>query len=419
MTRVAAPRFRRAASDALHSGLPEIPGTRELLVQLLLGSDARARDSACALGERGAWPEVAECAAAWRVTPRVAEQITRLNAEVPEATAFELRRRVAAAYRHSALVASKGITAIHQLEARGIHVAAFKGLASMAQLHLGPKGRFMNDVDLLVGKSDLEAAVSCLEENGFRRETGEQLDAYATLVGHLPAFAGNQAIAMRGPCGSEIDLHWAVGKALDVAGLLSRAETAQLWDRRFPVVSMEDGAMLTLRHAVREDLQVEGACRDLIDTKVRLTHLAGTKRLGALAGAAAAAGLVPVLLAIATILEEYDPGLEITAQFGNVVSRRDRRLSTGLVELFRLQLRGGPLGKDLFYLAHQWPVRHIVSGLMADASGYRRLVREFEIHLIGRPLPWTRRLLTLAGSACRLGPRHLRSIRALAAVKYN
>ena len=366
-----------------------------------------------------AWPDAVEFAVAWNVTPRLAAQITHLDVRIPESTAFHLKRRFVAAYSHSAFVASKGISAVQQLEARGIRVAAFKGLASMAQLHPGPKGRLMNDVDLIVTKKDLDRAVSCLEENGFRRDMDGLVSRYDDLVAHLPAFAGNQALTMHGPGSSEIDLHWAVGKGLDAAAILDRAEVAQLWAHRFSVVSMEDGALLSVRHAIREDLQVEGACRDLIDTKLRFADLARKGRLRLLAERAAAAGLVPALLAIATIITDYDPQPDSAGCLGEIGSARDRRLSTRLVELFRVQLREGPLGKDLVYLVHRAPFRQVISGLTMDARGYRRLVREFEIRLRGRPVPWLQRLTALTKSVCKLRPRHFRAIRALAKAKYD
>lgn len=390
-----------------------------MLVHLLIGSDLCAVDSATIISEIQAWPEIVECAEAWRVTPGLAAQIARLNLKVPEAAAFDLRRNLVAAYSNSAFIASKGIAAIRWLEARGIRVAAFKGLASMAQLHNGPKGRFINDVDLLVREADLERAVSCLEQNGFRRAMDGQLNEYAALVAHLPASAGNQAITMRAPGGGEIDLHWAVGKGLYVPAILGRRGVARLWDHEFPVVSMEDGTLLTVRHAIREDLKIEDMCRDLIDTKLRIADLVGKGSFRSLAERAGAAGLAPALLAIIGIITDYDPHPDIQGYIREMTSARERRLSAELVELFRVQLRGGPLGKDLVYLVHQAPIRHIISGLMKDARGYRRLVREFEIHLRGRPRPWLRRLLALTGAVCKLRRRHFRSIRALAEVKYD
>jgi hypothetical protein len=277
----------------------------------------------------------------------------------------------------------------------------------------------MNDVDLLVSEQDLEPAVLCLESHGFMRHVDAPLGQYAAFVANSPAFAGNKAITLRGTGECEIGLHWAVGNGLDTAGILDRTETARMGDAEFPAVSAEDGALLTARHAAREDFQIEGVCRDLIDAKLWFALLARQDRLASLAQHAAGAGMTSLLLAVAQIVKLYDPESAAAELLAAAASAREKRASAKLVELFRLQVREGPLGKDLVYLAHPTPVRQIVSGLAANPHGYRRLMRAFETHVLGQPLPWMKRAVGLAGSVYKLGPRRFQFIRALARAKYD
>ena len=352
-------------------------GTRELLPQLLLGGDLGARDCVSVLAERQAWDEAVQCADAWNVTPRLVSQISRLKLDVPQAPSSELRRHFAEAYRSSAFLASRGIAAIRHLEAGGVRVAAFQGLASIARLGDGPKGRTMDVVDLLISEKDLERAVWRLEENGFRRQVFAGLRQHAAL-------SERKAIALTGSGESRIDLHWGVGKGLGVAEILERAEVARLWDQKFPVVSPEDALLLSARHAACEDLQIESVCQDLIDIQFWLAHLTREGRLDSLAGRAAGAGMTPLVLAITQIIEGYDSASEILASLSPAASARELRESASLVELYRVQLHDGPLGRD-------------------------------------RPGPCqssAKRPSALARVLRKLRPGRLRAIRALARIKY-
>ena len=310
-------------------------GTRELLAELLLGGDLLARERGRVLAERQAWEEAVQCAAAWNVTPRLVSQIRRLKLNVPEAASGELRRHFAEAYRRSAFLASRGIAAIHHLEAGGVRVAAFRGLAAMTRLGDGPKGRTMNVVDVLISEQDLERAVWRLEENGLRRHV------FAGLRQHA-AFAERKAIVLTGAGESRIDLHWGVGKGLGVADILDRAEVARLWDWKFPVVGAEDAALLSARHAACQDLQIESICQDLIDIQFWLAHLTREGRLDSLAGRAAGARMMPLLLVIAQIVDGCDSASQILASLSTAASAPEVRASASLAELFRVRLHEGP-----------------------------------------------------------------------------
>jgi hypothetical protein len=393
--------------------------TREVLPQLLMGSDPGARESAGILDEHGLWAEAVECAASWRVAPHLFSQIKRLKLKLPQTTDFELRRCVVAAYSRSAFLASQGMAGIRRLQSHGVRVAAFKGLASMARLYGDPKWRTIQDVDLLVEEHDFERAVAILEAAGFERHVDSNLDEYAAFVENSPGFAGNKAITLRNRAGGEIDLHWSVGKGMDARSILEGAETAMVLNHKIPVVSLEYGVLLTTRHSVREDLRIEAICRDLVDLKLGFARIVESDGVRRLAELAAEAGMTSSLLAVAGIVNGYNPEAEVPGELAAAASREEQRTSASLIQLFKLQIRDGAIGKDLVYLTHSEPARQILAGLAADARGYRRIMRAFESELQGEPLPLRKRLLGLAGSVSKMSPARLRSIRALARVKYD
>jgi len=376
---------------------------RERFADLLLGTAAVGIDA-------DEWSELAQLARRCRVTPQLVRRIEQLNLPVPQTAAFELQRQLAEAFRRSAVRASKGIAAIAALEKEGIRAAAFKGLAAMARLYDGPKWRTVNDADVLLREQDVPRAVACLETHGFARQIEAKLDEYSKFVVNSPAFAGNQAITLIGTAESEVDLHWSVGRRFDVARVLDRAEKTRLLGAEFSTVCAEDGLLLSVRHAMREDLQIEGVCRDLCDAKLWLRQV----NLAAAMERARECGMAAQLAAICEILRSFDADVPAVA-----ASNQEMRAGRELAELFRIQLREGAMEKDLAYVVHPAPARQMVRGLAADWRSYRRIMRDFEQHMLGEPLPWWKRAKRLGNAIRGSGLRRMRLMRALARVKYD
>lgn len=392
---------------------------RETLLALLLGDDARALAAARALAEGGAWPEAVRRAVQWRAAPQLRLRAALLGG-LPTGPA--LARACAESYPRSALAVSHAVAAARALAQAGLPVAAFKGVAVVALLYGGPQWRTLHDADLLIRARDLEAAVARLGEAGYRSSDAGPLADYAHFVAHAPAFAGNRALVLRGPGGSEIDLHWAVGgAALDPGDLLHRARPVRVLDAWIPTVAAEDGLLLTVRHAVRENLVVDGMARDLVDARGWCAHLRARGRLAAAVERAAACGETVPVLVLLSVLAEADPAGAAAEARGALASRarsRERRAARELVELFRDQTRRGPVEPDLLYVAHGRPLRQIAAGLSTGWGSYRRHMRIMERRLLGETLPWPRRAMRLVRELAGQGLGRLRRVRALARVKY-
>jgi len=389
------------------------------LVEFLLADDGNAAAIARDFSQAESWKQVLALARAWNVIPQLLARVQTLHFELAASDTMALRRAFLRVYQQSAFRAAKAIAAIRELEEEGIPVAAFKGVASIAVLYGNPKHRTIHDADLLVLQRDLPRAVACLERLGFARRGSETLSEYVRFVENSPGFAGNKAVALYGEGGSEIDLHWSLaGSGLPTEEILGRVVTAHLMDSTIPVVAPKDGFLLTVHHAIRENLAVESVCRDLLDVRLWCTRLRETGELEAALEWAAQSGCRVSALAVTSLISNYDAttaGAQAAVWLRERASSSERQSASRLTELFHYQLGNGRLGKDVFYLVHSRPWRQIFNGLGKDWFGYRRSMQNLEMQLEGAR-PMRERITLLARSIP--GLRGLRLARELARVKY-
>ncbi len=385
------------------------------LVEFLLSGDSRARS----LSEAASWTEVIALAQVWNVTPQLSARIQSLQIKLPAADTRTLRREFLRVSVQSATRAAKAILALRELQQAGIPVVAFKGLAAMAVLYGDPKHRIIGDADILIQRRDLMSALACLERRGFARRGSETLEQYLQFVDHAPRFAGNKAITLFADDETEIDLHWELaGSGLGVKEILKRAGAANLMDSTIPVVDSRDGFLLTVHHAIREDLGIESVCRDLLDVRLWCHHLRETQQLESAVKRAAQSGCLVPALAITSVLSSYDD-TTAAAQTAELLrgsaSPAERRSAARLTELFHYQMGNGRLGKDVLYLVHSRPWRQMLKGLGTDWSGYRQSMQTIE-QQTDEEQPLFQRAVLLAKSIP--GPRGLKLARELARVKY-
>jgi len=393
--------------------------SRVEIAEFLLAGDSRAAAVAADISAAGSWHEVLVLAEGWKVMPQLSARVRKLELKLTTEDIWTLRREFLMAHGNSALRATKAIAAIRALEQAGIPVAAFKGVAAMAVLYDGPKHRTIGDGDLLILRKDLGKALACLEGIGLARKGAETLDQYLKFVENAPRFAGNQAIALYGDDGSEIDLHWQLaGSGLHVEELLERSVKGDLMGSVIPVVDAKDGFVLTVHHAIREDLGIESMCRDLLDTRLWCECMESAGELEEGMKRAGRSGSRVAALAVTGLLRGYDD-TTAAARAAEVLSASasgaERRSAARLMELFHYQVGNGRLERDVLYLVHWRPWRQIVVGLGMDWSGYRRSMEAMEKQL-GEHQALYKRVALLARSIP--GLRGLRLARALALAKY-
>lgn len=390
----------------------------QTLAELLLPSPEAARLCASAIAPEY-WQTLVDRARELRIVPQLAARIREINAPIPENTAFALRRAAVEAFTRTAPRVAKALDAITKLEAAGIRVAVFKGVAAIGLLYGKPDARTVNDADLILNEHDLPRALEVLAASGFARKGDDSLEQYSEFVQNAPGFAGNRALAVYGPAGAELDLHWGMlGAGMGPAELLERRTCAQIHGLSFPVVDPSDGLLLTIHHALREHLSPEGAFRDLLDVQRWTLHLNRTQRLPQTARAASEHGLLVPALAVAAILAAYDSDSS-TARFHTLLREladpQELESAKRLEDLFAYQLEHGKLSQDILYLVHGRPWQQIFAGL-ADWKKYRESMRSIESEL-GREQTLRQRAGQLARSVP--GLRGLRLARELARAKYD
>ncbi len=389
------------------------------MVEFLLSGDGRAEDAARHLSDAGNWSEALALAQAWRVIPQLSARIQSLRIKLPAADTVTLRREFLRVYAESAKRVAQAIPAIRGLQQAGIRVAAFKGIATMAVLHGDPKHRTIGDADLLILRKDLHDALVCLEEKGFARRGSETLDEYLRFVKNSPGLAGNQSINLYGEDGADIDLHWTLeGSGLSTEEILERAGTARLMNAEIPVVDSKDGFLLTVHHVIREDMAIEGACRDLVDIRLWCGHLLKKQQLEEGMRWAVRSGYQVPALAVTSLLRSYDESSAAAraAHFlFELTNPSERKSATLLTELFHYQMGNGRLGRDVLYLLHSRPWRQMFEGLGRDWSGYRRSMQSFDKNL-NQESSLRERFAELARSIP--GPRGLKLARELARIKH-
>lgn len=398
---------------------PDRMGLHSALAELLLASEGRARAAAGEIDSDHAWDDAISLATLWRVTPQLAARLRSIPVELPSPSAYLLRRAVIDAFKSTALRSARGVEAIAALERAGIRVTAFKGLAAIALLYGSPRERTIRDADLVVAEADVAAALRCLEAKGFTRRGNETFDQYVQFVAHSPGFAGNMAVTVYAENEGEVDLHWRVGiTGMTAESLLDRCESAKFGATEIPVVHPVDGFLLTAQHAVRDNLAVESALRDLLDLRLWCAALSVAGHLDELARRACEAGLLVPAIAVTTILLGYDAA-EATRGAAEILSRaataQQRKSAAGLSRAFHYQLARGNFNKDLLYLVHSRPVRQVLGGLRNDWTGYRKSQHSVEDQLHQRK-SLARRALDLMKSAVQ--PGRLGLVRELARAKF-
>jgi len=92
--------------------------------------------------------------------------------------------------------------ALHVLHAAGIPMLVFKGAERIYSQAGGPSRRCIADVDILVPRDRLEAAIDCLEGHGWHNDRDVDPAEIKALLG-----SSRHSVGFRGPGKGEIDLH--------------------------------------------------------------------------------------------------------------------------------------------------------------------------------------------------------------------
>ena len=363
-----------------------------------------------AITARGGWPAVTGLVERWKVFPALSVRAVVDRVPIPQDLASQLARNTAVQFFRTTVCMRAGCDTLRLLTEAGIPALAFKGAAVLAHLHTGMRDRMVRDVDVLIRPDDLHASLSLLEAKGFRRCIGEgSIEDYISFVEHSPGSAGNHAISLVNQQDAAVDLHWKLGR-FDSTRLLESAVSVEVLGTPIRVVRPAFGLLLTVHHALRNDLVPHEIARDVLDCAGWFRWMAGRPdEMECACEEAARLGLAEVLGAMAVIVREL--GGQAPESLGKAPASR------ALADLYFRQLEEGPINTDLAYLGSGRAGGQILKGALTGWRRYQGIMRAFESRQGEASLSLTQRGLRLVRSVVRLSPRHWHQLRALTRAK--
>jgi hypothetical protein len=379
---------------------------RAHLIDVLLGKPETAGTAISCIQTLDAWGAAIRMAEAWGVIAPLRRRLAELSVRLPPDWQSSLSASFKKSFIASTLRAHQGLRLCHDLAERGVPVVVFKGLAAIAHLYNGVAGvRKIVDVDILVRPGDLPRALEAIAALGFLREDGGSFSDYAAFVKNSPGFAGNEAISA-----GSLDIHWSLGpnpaSEFRIEAFFERALPVTLFDTRVRVVSPEDCLLLTAHHAMRENFAPDGMLRDVLDAAGWFAMLHRNGRLSIALERARRCRIEEPILALAGILRQQGNG--------PVGLGPASESSAMLSKLFFLQIREGPLDRDMAYLADPHSARQIVRAAFSGWSRHASQMHAFESRLNGSPVPAGQRIARMLRNVCSLRPGRWRMLRTLA-----
>ena len=366
------------------------------LMRLLVCLDSASAAAAAAITSAGGWEEVVALADQWKVFPSLAARVASGEIRIPERAAAGLARMTSVQFFRTTVCMRAGCDALRALATAGIPAIAFKGAAVIAHLHRGMRDRMVRDVDVLVHGLDLQRSLEALDAAGFHRTIDEgSLEDYTAFVAHSPGAAGNHAISLSNRQDAAVDLHWKLGR-FDPGELLESASTVPILGTPTRVARPAFGLLLTVHHALRNDLVPGEVARDVLDCAGWFRLLEGMPAELALVRAQGEKlGLADALDAMAVVVSKL--GGAVPPELGTSLTGRQ------LADLYFRQLEEGPINTDLAYLGSPRAALQILRGALIGWRRYRGMMKE--------------RAMRLARSVVRLSPSHWRQLRALTRAK--
>lgn len=188
--------------------------------------DPAASSAAAGLAGRPAfdWDDVVRLAAAQRVAPLLYATL-RDQAWLPPPVWRELRSAYELTAMRNARLLYELRKALAALEGAGIAALVLKGAALAEMVYDNVALRPMADVDLLLQRADVPAALRVLAASGYEIRTAEPR-AGATL-----AYESQVALVKPGPIDAHLELHWSLLDSPHHQALLS---TDWLWQTAVP-----------------------------------------------------------------------------------------------------------------------------------------------------------------------------------------
>lgn len=230
---------------------PQLPPDQRLALACACACDTAVVQAAAAAIPDAEWPAAIRLFEHHFLAPVVLSRLREFAdgpADSPAAAACigPLREAVSGRLKHGLMLqaAMRALQGDH-LVPLGIPYAMFKGLTLGARYYGSAGLRVARDIDVLVNPSDLERLLRSLIGAGYdligrlRVVRGDQSPVdQAIAIAHL-----SKEVALVSPGGVSVEIHHRVdayGNAFPTSGLLERAESIEIWNRTWPVLSTTD-----------------------------------------------------------------------------------------------------------------------------------------------------------------------------------
>ena len=183
-----------------------------------------------------------------RMLPLLARSFTRSGVEPSDPAAVQCAKVARVYWLKSGLLAQRISPVLSALQENAIPVMLLKGSAVVWHLDGDVGARPMDDIDLLVPRSNVPAALNALRKLGFREDLGSVSDRELDAL-----IRERHAFGLTGHDGAQLDLHWhpiscARNETVDNA-FWERAQPASLANIPCLVSSLEDSMVHTVAHA--------------------------------------------------------------------------------------------------------------------------------------------------------------------------
>ena len=198
------------------------------LIELLLGclhweAGHLSAEELAGLNDAG-WEAFLALAAEQRIRPLLYQRLTErgLDAAAPEQVLGALR----AVYRQTALRTMRfqaELAALAQaLAAQDVPLIALKGVYMAHTVYRNPALREMNDLDVLVRRQHLPAAIDVLTQRGYTPAQEVEIEVDMATMHHLPRFFKADVAGF--------EIHWSLCRLKQSYSI----DTSELWERVVP-----------------------------------------------------------------------------------------------------------------------------------------------------------------------------------------
>lgn len=183
------------------------------------------------------WVEIEAAARGQGLTLLTYDRLSRVNSLVPTAVQGRLRDAYLKATARNMVMLHHGGAVLNALCDRGLEVIVLKGLYLAEAVYKGIGLRTFDDIDLLLHRSDLPAALEVMRGMGYELSTWYDPDDPNRDIKHVPPLMKKGAPI--------VELHWTILEedepfAIGVEGMWARSVTAEIAGVKVQGLSAED-----------------------------------------------------------------------------------------------------------------------------------------------------------------------------------